>query len=138
MKRVNEEIEAIQKNETWILTKLPEGKKAIGLKWVYKSKLNPDGTLLKKKARLVAKGFSQHEGIDFEEIYSSVARMKTVRVFIAIGAQRGWKIYQLDVKTTFLNGELKEEVFVQQSEGFIVGGKEEYVYMLHKALYSLH
>jgi len=134
---MKEEMNAINKNQTWKLTILPEGKKAIDLKWIFKSRFNPDGTLLRRKARIIAKGYSQREGIDFEEIFSPVARLETVRLFLAIGAQREWKFFQLDVKSAFLNGDLKEEVYVLQPEGFVINGKEEMVYHLHKALYGL-
>lgn len=134
---MEEEMMAIDKNKTWKLTQLPDGKKAIGLKWIFKSKFNPDGSLLKKKARIVAKGYSQLDGIDVDEVYSPVAHIETIRLFFAIGAQKHWRIYQLDVKTAFLNGELKEEVYVSQPEGFIIKGKEECVYKLQKALYGL-
>lgn len=110
-------MQAVQRNKTWEHSNLPEEKKAIGLKCVYKSKFNPDGSLLKKKARIVAKGYNQLEGIDFEEAFSPVTRMETVRLFLAVGIQRGWCIYQLDVKMVFLNGELKEEVYVKQRRG---------------------
>lgn len=84
------------------------------IKMDIQSKFNPDGTLLSKKARVVAKGYVQQEGVDFEDAYSPVARMKTIRMFFAIGAKRMWCIHQLDVKTAFLNGEIKEEVYVVQ------------------------
>lgn len=137
MTAMQEEMRAIYRNKTWELSDLPEGKKAIGLKWVYKSKLNLDGSLLKKKARIIAKGYSQLEGIGYKEVFSPVARMETVWLFLTVGAQRKWKIHQLDVKTTFLNGELKEEVYVSQLEGFTIKGKEEKVFKLMKALYGL-
>lgn len=137
MAAMRDEMESIQKNQTWYLTALPEGKKAIGLKWIYKTKLNPDGSELRKKARIVAKGFAQQEGIDFTEVFSPVARMETVRVFMAVGAQRNWQIFQLDVKTAFLNGDISEDVYVSQPEGYIVKGKEQLVYKLRKALYGL-
>lgn len=85
----------------------------------------------------MAKGYSHKEGIDYEEVFAPVARMETIRVFIAVGTQRGWPIHQLDFKSAFLNGELKEEVYVTQPEGFIVEGNELHVYRLHKALYGL-
>lgn len=116
---------------------MPDDEQPVGLKWIYKSKYNADGTLHKRKARLVAKGYSQREGIDFEEVFAPVARMETVRMMLAIGAQRRWPIYQLDVKSAFLNGELVEEVYVSQPEGFITKGKEKMVLKLRKALYGL-
>lgn len=119
-------MQAVYRNKTCELSNLSEGKKAIGLKLVYKSKFSLDGSMLKKKTRIVAKGYIQLKGIDFEEAFCLVLRMKTVRLFLATGIQRSWSIYQLDVKTAFLNGELKEEVYVAQL--FIVKGKEEQVY----------
>lgn len=137
IKVMNEEIEAIQRNGTWELTSLPEKMKVVGLKWIFKSEFNSDGTLLKKKARLVAKGFLQLEGIDLDEVFSPVTRMETMRLFLALSTQKEWKIHQLDVKLVFLNGDLKEEVFVTQPERFIVDGREDHVYCIHKALYGL-
>ncbi|CAJ2631452.1 unnamed protein product, partial [Trifolium pratense] len=104
---MQEEIDAIEKNKTWQLVEKPNDKEAIGVKWVYKLKHNPDGSIQRAKARLVVK------------------------------AQKGWNLYQLDVKSAFLNGELKEEVYVQQPQGFVSKGQEEKVYRLKKALYGL-
>ncbi|KAD2393870.1 hypothetical protein E3N88_40847 [Mikania micrantha] len=134
---MKEEIAALRKNTTWDLTDLPEGKNAVGVKWTYKTKVGPDGEVSRYKARLVAKGYSQIEGIDYTETFAPVARFETIRVVIAIAAHRGWKLHQLDVKTAFLNGELTDEIYVQQPEGFIVKGKEGKVYKLRKALYGL-
>lgn len=134
---MNEEISSIQRNQTWELTDLPPGKKTVGLKWVFKSKYHSDGSLHKHKARLVAKGYSQKQGVDFEDTFSPVARLETVRTFLALAAQLKWPIFQLDLKSAFLNGDLQEEVFVDQPEGFIVAGSEDKVYRLKKALYGL-
>lgn len=134
---MKEELAAIEKNSTWEMTDLPEGKNVIGLKWVFKTKLNADGSIQKHKARLVAKGYSQQQGIDFEETFSPVARFETVRLLLALAAQLKWKVYQLDVKSAFLNGDLDEEVYVAQPEGFEIQGREEKVYKLNKALYGL-
>ena len=136
-KAMEEELWAIQKNETWDLVDSLEGKNVIGLKWVYRTKYNADGTIQKHKARLVAKGYAQQLGVDFEETFSHVACFETVRVFLALAAQPGQPIHQFDVKSAFLNGELEEEVYVAQPEGFIIGGKEDKVYRLRKALYGL-
>ncbi|KAK9101268.1 hypothetical protein Scep_024698 [Stephania cephalantha] len=133
---MEEEMKAIEKNETWEITDLPEGKNAIGLKWVFKTKFANDGSILKHKARLVAKGYAQQYGIDFEETFSPVARFETVRLILALAAQLQWMVYQFDVKSTFLNGELHEEVYVAQPEGF-EKGNETKVYKLRKALYGL-
>jgi hypothetical protein len=134
---MNEEIEAIERNETWDLVDLPTDKTNIGVKWVYKTKLNEKGKVEKYKARLVAKGFSQQPNIDYGETFSPVARLDTIRVVIAIAAQKKWPVYQMDVKSSFLNGNLEEEVYVDQPPGFEVKGQEYKVYKLKKALYGL-
>ncbi|KAD6453846.1 hypothetical protein E3N88_08552 [Mikania micrantha] len=128
---------ALRKNNTWELTPLPQGKNAVGVKWTYKTKVGPNGEITRHKARLVAKGYSQIEGVDYTETFAPVARFETIRVVIAIAAYRGWELHQLDVKTAFLNGELNEEIYVQQPEGFTERGREELVYRLRKALYGL-
>lgn len=131
------EIKAIEKNETWELTELPAGAKKIGVRWIYKTKLNENGEVDKYKARLVAKGYSQQHGVDYTEVFAPVARMDTVRMIIALAAQKSWKIYQLDVKSAFLHGELSEEVYVEQPRGYEQQGNENKVYKLRKALYGL-
>lgn len=133
----DDEIASIVKNKTWELVDLPHGAKAIGLKWVFKVKRNADGSINKFKARLVAKGYIQRHGIDFDEVFAPVARIETVRFLIALAASKGWQIHHLDVKTAFLHGELKEEVFVCQPQGYVVKGQENKVYKLRKALYGL-
>ncbi|KAB2605263.1 hypothetical protein D8674_004980 [Pyrus ussuriensis x Pyrus communis] len=134
---MNVEIEAIERNDTWELTELPTGSKVIGVKWVYKTKLNENGEVDKYKARLVAKGYSQKYGIDYDEVFAPVARLDTIRVVISMAAQKGWEIYQLDVKSAFLHGEINEEVFVAQPPGYEKTGQEHKVYKLKKALYGL-
>lgn len=131
------EIEAIKRNDTWELTELPEGGKKIGVKWVYKTKFNENGEVDKYKARLVVKGYSQQHGVDYTEVFAPVARMETIRLVVALAAQKGWAIYQLDVKSAFLYGELNEEVFVEQPLGYVKKGYEHKVYKLKKALYGL-
>lgn len=131
------EIKSIEKNNTWELTALPDGFTPIGVKWVYKTKLNEDGEVDKHKARLVAKGYAQCYGIDYTEVFAPVARLDTIRSIIAVAAQSSWEIFQLDVKSAFLHGELKEDVYVRQPEGFIKKGEEGKVYKLRKALYGL-
>uniref|UniRef100_A0A251VAV7 Putative zinc finger, CCHC-type n=1 Tax=Helianthus annuus TaxID=4232 RepID=A0A251VAV7_HELAN len=131
------EIESIKKNKTWELCDLPAGHKAIGLKWVFKLKKDADGKITKHKARIVAKGYVQRKGVDFEEVFAPVARLETIRLILAIAAKEGWPVYHLDVKSAFLNGELQEEVYVSQPDGFVIAGKERMVYKLHKALYGL-
>ena len=131
------EINSIEKNGTWELTTLPYGAKRIGVKWVFKTKLNENGKVDKFKARLVAKGFSQKFGIDYTEVFAPVARWDTIRMILALAACRGWDVYQLDVKSAFLHGELNEAVFIEQPQGYEVKGAEYKVYRLKKALYGL-
>nr|GEW78374.1 retrovirus-related Pol polyprotein from transposon TNT 1-94 [Tanacetum cinerariifolium] len=109
----------------------------IALKWIYKVKLDEYGDVLKNKAWLVAKGYQQEEGIDFEESFALVARIEAIRIFIANAASKNITIYQMNVKTTFLNGELKEEVYISQPKGFVNPDHPTYVYRLKKALYCL-
>lgn len=131
------EIQSIEKNHTWDLVSLPPQAKTIGVKWVYKTKFNEEGKMEKHKARLVAKGYSQRIGVDYTEVFAPVARWDTIRSVLAVAAQQGWCVYQLDVKSAFLYGELKEEVYVDQPEGFLKVGEEDKVYRLRKALYGL-
>jgi hypothetical protein len=131
------EMESIQKNETWSLTELPAGTKKIGVKWIYKTKINESGKVDKLKARLVAKGYAQQHGVDYTEVFALVIRMDIVRMIIALAAQRSWLIYQLDVKSAFLHRELSEDLFVEQPKGYEQKGNEHKVYKLHKALYGL-
>lgn len=112
------EMKAIERNNTWELTDLPSGAKKIGVKWVYKTKLKENGEVDKFKARLVAKGYVQQQGVDYTEVYAPVARMDTVRMIVALAARKGYTLYQLDVKSAFLHGELNEEVYVEQPKGY--------------------
>eukprot|EP00253_Pinus_taeda_P027830 PITA_27830 len=121
---MKEEYESIIKNNTWDLVKLPNDKKPIGCRWLFKLKFKADGSIDKHKARLVAKGYSQKEGIDFEETFSPVAKLNTIRLIIALATKHHWKIHQLDVKSAFLNGDLKQEVYLVQPEGFVKKGEE--------------
>ncbi|GJS99096.1 retrovirus-related pol polyprotein from transposon TNT 1-94 [Tanacetum coccineum] len=123
--------------QVWELVPQPDCVMIIALKWIYKVKLDEYGDVLKNKARLVAKGYRQEEGIDFEESFAPVARIEAIRIFIANAASKNMTIYQMDVKTAFLNGELKEEVYVSQPEGFVDPDHPTHVYRLKKALYGL-
>lgn len=134
---MEEEIRSIEKNRTWDLVDLPPGKVPIAVKWVFKTKLKPDGTIAKHKARLVAKGFMQKKGLNYEEVFAPVARMETVRLIVALASWWNWTLWQLDVKSAFLNGPLEEEIYIQQPQGFISTGKESKVLKLRKALYGL-
>jgi len=105
---MDEEIEAIEKNDTWDLVDFPKDKNLIGVKWVYKTKLNEKGEIDRFKTILVEKRFSQQPGIDFGETFAPIARLDTVRAVLATTSQNEWKIYQMDVKSAFLNGILEE------------------------------
>lgn len=134
---MQEEVEALKKNETWELVPKPENCKPITCKWVYRLKKKSDGTIDRCKARLVARGFSQSYGLDYEETFSPVAKMVTVRTIFSLAAYRNWKLWQLDVKNAFLYGELDREVLMEQPQGFISEHFPNYVYRLKKALYGL-
>jgi Reverse transcriptase (RNA-dependent DNA polymerase) len=134
---MDDEIRAIEKNDTWELTSLLRGHKAISVKWVYKKKMNHQGEVEKYKAILVVKGYKQQAGVDYEEVFAPVARMETIRLLIALEAQSKWHIYQIDVKSTFLNGVLEEEVYIEQPLGYLKEGGESKVLKLKNVLYGL-
>ena len=113
------------------------GKKPIGVKWVYKVKANPKGENFKHKARLVAKGFLQRECIYYDEVLSPLARLETIRLVVGIVNSNNWSMYQMNVKSSFLNGPLEEEVYVEQPLGFMVKNQDGRVYKLKKELYGL-
>ena len=106
-------------------------------KWIYKVKFSADGNIEKCKARFVARGFSQKEGIDYDETFAPVARYNSIRVIISLASVLGWKLHQMDVKTAFLNGQIEEEVYIEQPKGFELHGRESHVCKLKKALYGL-
>ncbi|GJV14324.1 retrovirus-related pol polyprotein from transposon TNT 1-94 [Tanacetum coccineum] len=134
---MQDEIHEFDRLDVWELVPPPDSAMIIALKWIYKVKLDEYGDVLKNKARLVAKGFRQEEGLDFEESFAPVARLEAIRIFIANAASKNMTVYQMDVKTAFLNGELKEEVYVHQPEGFVDPERPHHVYRLKKALYGL-
>ncbi|GJR89319.1 retrovirus-related pol polyprotein from transposon TNT 1-94 [Tanacetum coccineum] len=134
---MQEEIHEFDRLQVWELVPKPVWVMLIALKWIYKVKLNEYGDVLKNKARLVAKGYRQEEGIDFEESFALVARIEAIRIFIANATSKNMTIYQMDIKTAFLNGKLKEEVYVSQPEGFVNPNHPTHVYRLKKALYGL-
>ncbi|GJR97445.1 zinc finger, CCHC-type containing protein [Tanacetum coccineum] len=133
----DEEIGSIMENNTWVLSDLPPGCKPLGCKWIFKRKMKVDGTIDKFKAGLVIQGFRQKEGIDYFDTYAPVARITTIRLLLALVAIHNLVIYQMDVKTTFLNGDLDEEVYMKQPEGFVMPGNEHKVCNLVKSLYGL-
>ena len=134
---MEQEMDSLDKHGVWNLTKLPDRRKAIGSKWVFRVKHNVDGSVERHKARLVAQGFSQKYGVDYDETFSPVVRFESLRTLIALSVQRGLKLHQMDVNTAFLNGELEEEVYMRQPEGFVVKEKEHLVCKLNKSLYGL-
>eukprot|EP00253_Pinus_taeda_P020805 PITA_20805 len=134
---MQKEYDALIKNDTWKMVDPPFGTKPIGCKWVYKNEYKADGSLDKHKARLVEKGFAQKEGVDYEQTFAPIAKWATIQTLFALAAQNGWKVHQMDVKTAFLNGDLKENVFMSQLEGFAVRGHEHKVCKLVKSLYGL-
>ena len=111
---MEEELRSIEKNQTWELVHLPQGKRPIDVKWVYKTKVKPNGDVSKYKARLVARGFLQKHGLDYNEVFAPVARLETIRLIVATASNRNQSLYQLDVKSAFLNGPLEEEVYITQ------------------------
>ena len=137
MEAIQDELLQFERNRVWTLVPLGEGKIPIEIKWVFRNKKDEDSIVVRNKARLVAKGYSQEEGIDYEETFALVARLEAIRIFLAFAAHRGFKVYQMDVKSAFLNGELKEEVYVQQPLGFGSSKYPNHVYFLDKALYGL-
>ncbi|KAG8489513.1 hypothetical protein CXB51_017534 [Gossypium anomalum] len=135
---MQEEMESLHKNKTWDLVKLPKGKKTVRCKWVFKKKEGTPGVEEPKyKARLVAKGYSQVPGVDFTDVFSPVVKHSSIRAFLGIVAIHDLELDQLDVKTAFLHGELEEDIYMQQPEGFTVSEKEDYVCLLKKSLYGL-
>src|SRR4051812_7674177 len=134
---VQNEMDSILSNGTWELSERPYGCKPVGCKWVFKKKLKPDGTIEKYKARLVAKGYTQREGEDYFDTYSPVARLTTIRLLLSLAASYGLLVHQMDVKTALLNGELEEEIYMDQPDGFVVKGEERKVCKLLKSLYGL-
>ncbi|GJU91028.1 retrovirus-related pol polyprotein from transposon TNT 1-94 [Tanacetum coccineum] len=134
---MQEELHQFDRLDVWELVDRPLCKNVINLKWLWKNKRDEENTVIRNKSRLVAKGYAQKEGIDFEESFAPVARLEAVRLFIAYAAHKSFTVYQMDVKTTFLYGPLKEEVYVNQPDGFVDPYHPDKVYRLKKALYGL-
>ncbi|GJZ63363.1 zinc finger, CCHC-type containing protein [Tanacetum coccineum] len=134
---IDDEIGSIMENNIWVLSDLPPGCKPLGCKWIFKRKMKVDGAIDKFKARLVIQGFRQKEGIDYFDTYAPVARITTIRLLLVLAAIHNLVINQMDVKTTFLNGDLEEEVYMKHPEGFVMSGNEHKVCKLVKSMYGL-
>ncbi|KAJ0434928.1 putative RNA-directed DNA polymerase [Helianthus annuus] len=134
---MEEEMRALEKNNTWKKCVLPSGKKTVGCHWVFTIKYKPDGTVERYKARLVAKGYTQTYEIDYSETFSPVAKINTIRVLMSIAANKEWPLHQFDVKNAFLHGELEEEVYMEAPQGFTNNFGEKEVCLLKKSLYGL-
>ncbi|GKB56420.1 putative ribonuclease H-like domain-containing protein [Tanacetum coccineum] len=117
---------------------LPNAKRAIGTKWVYRNKKDERGIVIKNKARLVAQGYTQEEGIDYDEVFAPVARIEAIRLFLAYASFKDFVVYQMDIKTAFLYGKFEEEVYACQPPGFEDPNFPDRVYKVEKALYELH
>ena len=134
---MKDELKSLQKNDVWELVKLPNGRKTVGTKWVFKEKIGADGSIERYKARLVAQGYSQQCGLDYDETFSPVVRTESVRALIALAAKNNMILHQLDVTTALLNGTLDKEIYMKQPEGFEIKGKEHLVCKLRKSIYGL-
>ncbi|GKA84444.1 putative ribonuclease H-like domain-containing protein [Tanacetum coccineum] len=135
---MQEELLQFKLQQVWKLVDLPNGKRAIGTKWVFKNKRDERGIVIRNKARLVAQGHKQEEGIDYEEVFALVTRIEAIRLFLAYASFMGFLVYQMDVKSAFLYGTIEEEVYVTQPPGFKDPGHPDKVYKVVKALYGLH
>ncbi|CAJ2662295.1 unnamed protein product [Trifolium pratense] len=134
---MQEELTQFKRSEVWDLVPRPDGINVIGTKWVYKNKTDENGDITRNKARLVAQGYTQIEGVDFDETFALVARLESIRLLLAVACILKFKLYQMDVKSAFLNGYLNEEVYVEQPKGFVDPSFPNHVYKLKKALYGL-
>nr|KYP57964.1 Retrovirus-related Pol polyprotein from transposon TNT 1-94 [Cajanus cajan] len=133
---MQEELTQFQKNDVWKLIPVPKDRTIIGTKWVYKNKLDKSGNVVRNKARLVAKGYSQQEGIDFTETFAPIARKEAIRILLAFAACAGMKLYQIDIKSAFLNRTISEEVYVSQHPGFENDLLSSHVFKLKKFIFK--
>nr|GEY66081.1 retrovirus-related Pol polyprotein from transposon TNT 1-94 [Tanacetum cinerariifolium] len=134
---MQEELDQFARLKVWRLIPRPEGKSVIKTKWIFKNRKDESSLVIQNKARLVAVGYSQQEGIDYDETFAPVARIEAICLFLAYAAHKDFTVFQMDVKTAFLNGILKEEVYVGQPPGFVSKQYPYHVYALDKALYGL-
>ena len=131
------EIDSLHDNNVWELVELPVDRKPVGSKWVFKVKTNADGSIERCKAHLVAQGYSQKEGLDYDETFSPVVRSESVRSVIPLASINGLRLHQMVITTAFLHGDLEEEVYMKQPEGFLVQGQEHLVCQLKRSIYGL-
>nr|GEW76171.1 hypothetical protein [Tanacetum cinerariifolium] len=134
---MQEELLQFKRLDVWVLVPTPDNITPLTLKWLFKNKHDEEKTVIQNKSRLVVRGYRQEEGIDFEESFALVARMEAIRIFLAFAAHKSFTVFQMDVKTAFLHGSLKEDVYVCQLEGFIDADHPRHVFKLKKALYQL-
>nr|GFC55675.1 retrovirus-related Pol polyprotein from transposon TNT 1-94 [Tanacetum cinerariifolium] len=134
---MQEELLQFQRLDVWVLVPAPDNISPLTLKWLFKNKHDKEQTVIKNKFRLVVRGYRQEEGIDFQESFASVARMEAIRIFLAYATYKSFTVFHMDVKTAFLHGSLKEDVYVCQPEGFIDADRPSHVYKIEKALYGL-
>ena len=137
IKAMQDELNEFKRHNVWTLVPRPQGKTIIGTRWVFRNKVDEDGIVTRNKARLVAQGFTQLEGLDYDETFAPVARLEAIRLFLAFASFKNFKVYQMDVKTAFLHGDLQEEVFLKQPPGFENAEFPYHVYRLDKAVYGL-
>ena len=134
---MHEELHQFVRNDVWELVPRPKGVNVIGTKWIFKNKSDKHGTVIRNKSRLVARDYTQVEGIDFDKTFAPVARLESIRILLAIASHLNFKLYQMDVKSAFLNGMLQEEIYVEQPKGFVDPHRPDDVYKLKRALYGL-
>ena len=132
---MDDELDSLQDNKTWELVTFPPGRKLVQCKWIYKTKLVVDGTTTKYKARLVSKGYSQVHGLEYNETFTHVARMDSIRLVLAIAALKKWEVHHIDVKSAFPHGDLEEEIYMRQPEGYTEDSS--FVCKLGKYLYGI-
>ena len=134
---MDDEIQALKKNDTWDLVPRPINHNMVGCRWIFKTKLHANGSIERHKARLVVKGFSQIHGLDFEDTFSPMVRPATIRIILSIAVTYGWPLHQLDVKNVFLHGYLSEKVYMEQPPGYTDPQFPQHVCHLKRALYGL-
>ena len=133
---MHEELHQFVRNDVWELVPRPRGVNVIETKWIFKNKSDEHGTIIENKSKLIAQGYTQVEGIDFDETFAPVTRLKSIRILLAIASHLNFKLYQMNVKIAFLNRMLQEEVYVEQPKGFVDPHRPDDVYKLKKALYG--